>query len=186
MQDQEATVPPEVRNEFLIKRYEVLWGNIDRSMNGIWNILATITIVGTMVFAVESGKMPGPFGKTVGFIVIFWALNIALDLNAWHQRNLAFLTAIERAFLKDGDYGRIIPKSYRTPKSTSLVTFYVINVLTFSFLLIAFSVWSMVPRSSGGCWGWGGAPDRCPGAYWCGDHGCEWHQPASLLQRALR
>ena len=155
MEDQSAKQSGAPRDEFLIKRYELLWANIDRSMKGIWNILATITIVGTMVFAVESGKLPGLFGKSVGFIVIFWALNIALDLNAWHLRNMAFLTAIERAFLKDGDYGRIIPEGYRIPKPASLVTFYAINVITFSLLLIAFSIWSMVSGDSEAAWAWG-------------------------------
>ena len=124
------------RSEFLIKWYEILWSNINRSMEGIWKILAPITVVGTIILATQKGYVPLSLGAALVFIVLFWGLNLTIDLNNWHRRNLCLLTTVERELLRDADYGRIILARYRKP-SYEWITFYKINFIA---LVILFAV----------------------------------------------
>ena len=115
--------------------YEILWSNINRSMEGIWKTLAPITVVGTIVLAIEKGYVTYPIGSALVFLILLWGLNLTVDLNNWHRRNLCFLTAVEREFLRNNDYGRLTLSKYRKP-SHKWITFYKINFITFSILLL--------------------------------------------------
>lgn len=55
-------------------------------------------------------------------------------MNAWHRRNLVFAARVERNFLKEADYGVVIPRSFREPK-TDWIEFYTINLITFAMLM---------------------------------------------------
>ena len=126
------------RSQFLIDRYCHLWSNVDRSMKGIWSILGTITIIGIILTAIYKDHLSLNIGAVLLFIILFWALNMTIDLNAWHTRNLFFIAAIEREFLSQDDYGKLLPVSYRTPKH-KWITFYFINIITFILLLFSIS-----------------------------------------------
>lgn len=128
--------PKRDKSDFLIAWYDILWRNIDRSMTGMWQILAPITVVGTGLWAVSEGHLPIWLGGSGILLIIFWAINLTIDLNSWHRRNLYLLTSVERRFLDDEDYGKLIPGKYRTPKRHWLLTFYWVHGLTFAALLI--------------------------------------------------
>lgn len=76
---------PQRRDQFLINWYGILWSNVDRSMRGIWNVLGTVTLTGTVLVAVHKEYLPYSPGIVLGFLLIFWAVNITIDLNAWHR-----------------------------------------------------------------------------------------------------
>lgn len=122
------------RSEFLVSWYDVLWRNIDRSMTGMWQVLAPITVVGTGLWAVGGEYLPLWVGGPAIVFVIMWAINLTIDLNSWHRRNLYLLATVERQFLSEGDYGRLIPRRYRTPQQR-WVRFYVVHGLTLGILL---------------------------------------------------
>jgi hypothetical protein len=123
------------RQDFIKEMYRVYWANMARSMEGIWKVIAPITVVGTILAGIHKDYLPTPLGLALAIIVILWAWNIAIDLNAWHRRNLFFATKAEQIFLSSDDYGRLLPAKYITPKQ-EWITFYKINVATFVFLLI--------------------------------------------------
>lgn len=104
------------RRDFVKEMYRVYWANMARSMEGIWKVLGPVTVVGTIIAAVHRDYLPAPLGVSLAFVVILWALNVTIDLNSWHRRNLFFLVKAERTFLKDGDYGHLLPVRYRTPQ----------------------------------------------------------------------
>lgn len=110
-------------------------------MEGVWKILAPITVAGTIIAAVHKEYLPAPFGISVAFLVIFWALNMTIDLNAWHRRNLFFLVKAEHQFLRSQDYGALLPLGYKKP-ATGWITFYKINAYVFSAFLFLIGVYS--------------------------------------------
>lgn len=130
------------RTDFIKEMYGVYWANITRSMEGVWKVLAPLTVVGTIIAGVHQGYLPAIFGISLAFLIIFWALNVMIDLNDWHLRNLFFLTKVEHEFLNPEDYGRILPSKYRIPDK-KCITFYKINSLVFLalFVLILVFAW---------------------------------------------
>ncbi len=143
------------RDEFLIQWYGVLWSNINRSMEGIWKVLAPIAVVGTIMAAVQKGYLPLPLGSSLTFVILLWALNMTIDLNQWHRRNLIFLTAVEREFMLEDDYGRLIPVKYRN-RGASWIRFYKINARVFGVLLLL-AIGHAAMRDagdSGACYHW--------------------------------
>jgi len=122
------------RAEFIKEMYSVYWANITRSMEGVWKVLAPLTVVGTIIAGVHQEYLSALFGISLAVLIIFWALNVMIDLNDWHRRNLFFLTKAEQEFLKSEDYGNLLPSKYRIPKN-EWITFYKINSLVFLILL---------------------------------------------------
>jgi len=123
------------RQEFIKEMYGVYWANITRSMEGVWKVLAPVTVVGTILAGVQKEYLPILFGIYLAFLIIFWALNVMIDLNDWHRRNLFFLTKAEHEFLNPDDYGKLLPSAYRIPKN-EWITFYKINAIVFLALLV--------------------------------------------------
>lgn len=121
------------RDEFLRTWYGVLWSNIDRSMTSIWQIAGPIALVGAAFIYMD--KFGPHLTASLQLVILFWALNNTMDMNAWHRRNLIFVARVERQFLKEADYGAIIPGSFREPR-VDWIEFYSINFVTFLALLI--------------------------------------------------
>lgn len=134
------------RSDFVKEMYRVYWANMARSMEGVWKILSPITVAGTIIAGVHKDYLPAPMGISLALLVIIWALNVTIDLNAWHRRNLFFAAKAEQEFLSEQDYGRLLPGRYRKPDK-GWITFYQINViafLTFLFLSVLYaSVWKL-------------------------------------------
>jgi hypothetical protein len=120
------------RDEFLRTWYGVLWSNIDRSMTSIWQIAGPIGLVGAVFIYMD--KLGPHLAVSLQLIIVFWALNNTIDMNSWHRRNLIFAARVERYFLKDTDYGVIVPISFREPR-TDWIEFYAINFATFVALI---------------------------------------------------
>ena len=140
------------RARFVIEAYQVYWANMSRSMEGVWKILAPITVAGTAIAAVHQEYLPASLGVSLVFLVCFWALNVVIDLNAWHKRNLLFATKAERQFLAPSDYGALLPARYRKPK-LGWITFYKINAAALVALLALTSSYAIVshPVTWGNC-----------------------------------
>lgn len=119
------------RGEFLRTWYGVLWSNIDRSMTSIWQIAGPIALVGAAF--IYEGQLGPHLTASLQMLIVFWALNNTMDMNSWHRRNLIFVSRVERHFLKDDDYGVVIPSSFREPR-TDWIEFYWINFVTFIVL----------------------------------------------------
>lgn len=144
-----------IKNDFLLAWYDILWRNIDRSMTGMWQVLAPITVVGTGLWALSEAYLPIWLGGSAILLVIFWALNLAIDLNSWHRRNMYLLTGVERYFLDESDYGSIIPKAFREPKR-EWVRFYSVHGWTFILLLILAIgyLFTLLIAGAAQCWQW--------------------------------
>lgn len=119
-------------DEFLQTWYKVLWSNIDRSMTSIWQIAGPIGLVGAAFIYMD--RLGPHLTVSMQLVVVFWALNNTIDMNSWHRRNLVFVSRVERHFLKETDYGVVIPSSFREPK-IDWIEFYSINLTTFLVLM---------------------------------------------------
>lgn len=135
----------EYRKDFIKEMYSVYWSNMARSMDGIWRVLAPITVTGTIIAGVHKDILPAQLGIAVAIMIIFWALNVTIDLNAWHRRNLFFATKSEQEFLSIEDYGVLLPGKYRLPKF-GWITFYIINAFSFAAILIFIIVYAITSK----------------------------------------
>jgi hypothetical protein len=122
----------EERAEFLRTWYQVLWSNIDRSMTSIWQIAGPIALVGAAFIYMD--RLGPHLTASLQLVIVFWALNNTIDMNSWHRRNLIFISRVECQFLREEDYGVVIPSSFRMPR-IDWIEFYSINALTFLVLL---------------------------------------------------
>jgi len=136
------------RADFVIEMYRVYWANITRTMEGVWKVLAPLTVVGTIIAGVHKDYLPALLGFSLAFTIIFWALNVIIDLNSWHRRNLFFLTKVEQQFLRKEDYGYLLPARYKRPKS-DWITFYCINATVFVVLLVLVAVYAVACKLVG-------------------------------------
>lgn len=123
------------RTDFVKEMYRVYWANVARSMDGTWKVVAPLTIVGTIVGAIHKEYLPAALGLSFAFAIVFWALNVTIDLNAWHRRNLFFMTKAEQEFLLPEDYGRLLPACYKTPPK-GWIAFYIIHSVTFLAVIV--------------------------------------------------
>jgi len=97
------------RMEFLIEYYKVLWSNINRHIQGVWQ---TVTVLGgsiALLTLVGNGAISLTFA--VGLIVGLsaWYAATAYDSGLWWARNQVIATNIEREFLTEEDRNRIQP-----------------------------------------------------------------------------
>jgi hypothetical protein len=142
----ESVADQEKRLDFVKEMYRVYWSNMARSMEGTWKVIAPLTIVGTIIGAIHKDYLPVSLGLSLALAIVFWALNVTIDLNAWHRRNLFFLTKAERVFLLPEDYGRLLPPSYRTPPK-GWIEFYIIHSVTLlaiiGFIILYGAAWKL-------------------------------------------
>lgn len=137
----------ESRDETLRALYSVYWGNMARSMEGIWQILGPITVAGTVIGAVHGNYLPAPLGISLAMLIVLWGVNVTIDLNQWHRRNLFFVSKAEQKLLEASDYGTLLPRAYRIPK-TEWIAFYKINVLVFLTFGVLLSFYAMTKLSN--------------------------------------
>lgn len=123
------------RSEFIKEMYRIYWANMARSMDGVWKTLAPITVAGTIIAAVDQQYLPMWIGTSFSMVIVLWALNVSIDMNAWHRRNLFLACKAEAEFLRTEDYGHLLPAAYKTPP-TKWITFYKVNAYVFVALLL--------------------------------------------------
>jgi hypothetical protein len=85
-----------------------------------------------------SDKVPPFEGTVLGLVIAHWAICIVIDSNLWYLRNLAFISNVEKEFLSNGDYGKIIPTQYKTIRPYGFIDFYLINLGLCVFAVLAF------------------------------------------------
>lgn len=142
----EAHIDAAKRTDFIKEMYRVYWSNMARSMEGTWKVITPLTIVGTIIGAIHKDYLPVSLGLSLALVIVFWALNAIIDLNAWHRRNLFFLTKAEQEFLTPEDYGRLLPACYGTPPK-GWIAFYTIHSVTLlaviGFIILYGAAWKL-------------------------------------------
>ena len=128
-----------LRGEFLQKWYGDLWRNIDRSFTTVWQSFAAIGAAMAIYAGIFSGRIPTFEGTIAAILVFTWAVALTLDSNKWFIRNIIFISRIEQEFLRDDDYGRIIPKEYRQ-HGFRIAGFYKVNLSTLVVACILFDL----------------------------------------------
>jgi hypothetical protein len=95
--------------------YEAYWSNITRAEDAAWKILATYT--GLFAGLALAFTVVGPLGFAT-LVILFSSLAIAISLNAnlWFVRNIGLISNLEKEFLREQDYGILIPASWRKGK----------------------------------------------------------------------
>ena len=107
----------QLRNDFLLKLYEISWNNIHTAQDTAWKMMASYTAL-----------FPGlsiaiPYITLFGFVSIivlfsFLAVAISLNANLWFVRNVGITSSIEKDMLLESDLDKIIPKRWVTGKVT--------------------------------------------------------------------
>lgn len=111
------------KQEYLISYRNGLWTAIRHKETGIWQFVSffagAIVVIAGILQNQDTFSSLGVIQISLLSIIItvvsFWGIVVILDANYWQSRNLWLISNIEQRFLKAGDIGRIIPKSYTTP-----------------------------------------------------------------------
>jgi len=126
------------RDKFLVEYYKKCWDNISRAEEAAWKMMAGYaTLLAGLSFVYND------IGST-GFLLIiiifsFFSASLSMNANLWFVRNIGLITNFEKEFLRNEDYGYLIPKSYRKK-----IPFFHINpeyweawwIHTFTYLII--------------------------------------------------
>lgn len=100
------------RDQFILEFYKVSWNNINKHRESLWKVLAPY-LGFYAIFSYGFDKI-----GILGIILILFGLNtfimaVSINFNLWFVRNMAIITNIETYFLKEGDYGKLIPEDYK-------------------------------------------------------------------------
>jgi len=103
------------RKKFLLEMYTVFWDNVSRAFDMAWKMMASYAaLFAALSFIYQF------FGAAIvlGLIIVFSFVSIGLALNAnlWFVRNAALISNLEREFLYDDDYGKLLPERWKKPK----------------------------------------------------------------------
>jgi len=100
------------REQFLIEYYRKCWDNVSRAEDAAWKMMAGYaTLLAGLSFVYED------IGST-GFLLIiiifsFFSASLSMNANLWFVRNLSLISNFEKEFLRNEDYGYLIPKIWR-------------------------------------------------------------------------
>lgn len=100
------------RIKFLLEFYQACWNNVTRAEEAAWKMFAAYTAVFAGL-ALASGTIG--IAGFLSILTIFSFLAIALSLNAnlWFVRNIGLISNLEMEFLREPDYGVLVPRSYK-------------------------------------------------------------------------
>lgn len=100
------------RKRFLLEFYQVCWNNVTRAEEAAWKMFAAYTaIFAGLAFA--SGTIGIAGFLSVLSIFSFLAIALSLNANLWFVRNIGLVSNLEKEFLRESDYGVLVPKSYK-------------------------------------------------------------------------
>ena len=102
----------ERRSKFLLEMHKAYWNNISRAEDASWKMIAAYTaLIAGLAF---SSPVIGYTGILAIFIPFsFMSVAISLNANLWFLRNIGLISNLEREFLNDTDYDRLIPKRWQ-------------------------------------------------------------------------
>ncbi len=101
------------RKELILQMYNHFWQNISRSDEATWKIMASFAaLIAAVSFVYD--KIGNIASGILLMIFSFIGLWLTANQNQWFIRNMALLSNIERTFLKDEDFGKILDKRWKS------------------------------------------------------------------------
>lgn len=97
------------REDFLIEYYKVLWGNVNRHIQGVWQTVTTLG--GSFALLTLVGNEVISYSWAIALIVglCAWCTSTVYDSGLWFARNQAIAANIERLFFLESDETKIQP-----------------------------------------------------------------------------
>lgn len=105
----------ERRDQFLLKMYDQMWGNITRHVNVVWQSIAAVGASLALFSFTTTGGLSLDYAATAIVVLAGWQVANVLDAGEWFNRNITIIGNIEREFLQPVDRRRIYPKLGRRP-----------------------------------------------------------------------
>ena len=97
------------RTDFLIEYYKVLWTNINRHIQGMWQTVTTLGGSVALLALTGQGIISISFSATLIVGLSTWYAATAYDSALWFSRNQVIATNIERLFLNQDDKRQVQP-----------------------------------------------------------------------------
>jgi hypothetical protein len=97
----------DARQEFLLRMYSELWGNISRHIIVVWQSVTAVLGGGALFALAGRGVLSIDLAATLFLVVVSWSLGHLMDASAWFNRNLHIASNIERIFLTRDDLERV-------------------------------------------------------------------------------
>lgn len=115
------------RPEYLIQWRTSMFVSIREKESNVWKFVTFYATAITLVIGIGQRLAPGTTPTSVDTtfdvaavaavvgLLTFWGLAVVIDSNFWMSRNLKMIGNVEKLFLPEVEYGRIIPGSYSSP-----------------------------------------------------------------------
>lgn len=115
--------------------YQEAWTNVTTAQDTVWKVMAAYTAVFAALGFVSSVIGEGAF--TV-LLVVFGTVGaiVSQSANLWFTRNMGIISKIEPEFLRPDDYGKIIPREWRSRPTVKFVNREVWWIMTALFLSV--------------------------------------------------
>ncbi len=101
--------------EYLIQWRSSLWVSIREKESNVWKFITFYASAVALIIGLGE-KYTNTF--VIAFVIgilSFWGLAIVIDANSWMARNLKLIGNIEKLFIPEEEYGRLIPGYYSSP-----------------------------------------------------------------------
>lgn len=115
------------RPEYLIQWRTSMFVSIREKESSVWKFVTFYATAITLIIGLGQRLAPGTTPTSVDTtfdvaavaavvgLLTFWGLAVVIDSNFWMSRNLKMIGNVEKLFLPESEYGRIIPAYYSSP-----------------------------------------------------------------------
>jgi len=125
-----------LRNKFLLHLYDQLWNSITRVEQGLWQFIGIYAVI--FVTHLTLGEKDPFLATVLATLAGFWGINIAINAGKWFGRNRMMIINVEKQFLAEKDFGKIISKRFHERKSPIYF-----NTLILTHIVV-FSIYTLV------------------------------------------
>jgi len=102
------------RDQFFLEYYKVAWDNINKHREGLWKVLVPyLGFYAIFSYRLDNIELLGILLIILLFVLNTFIMAVSINFNLWFVRNMAIITNIETYFLKEEDYGKLIPEDYK-------------------------------------------------------------------------
>jgi len=135
------------RDEFLLHMYDAFWNNVSRAENSAWTMVA---VYGALIAGVGLARSVITSTGAAFVLIVFGYVGSCLSASAnlWFRRNLTLIGRIETNFLRESDYGSLIPSQYKKSRRFWTIEYWTLLMVAYPFVSISLSLILLSPNAS--------------------------------------
>ena len=127
--------------------YDAFWSNVSRAENAAWTIVA---VYGALIAGVGLAQSILTIAGAAFVLIVFGYIGSCLSVSAnlWFRRNLTLIGRIETNFLRESDYGSLIPRNYQKPRKFWTIEYWTLLIFALPIISILIGLILVTPREA--------------------------------------